>query len=129
MSIDPREIRRRPFRFFFIPQRTVRPHKGLVRLALLVPHQCGYELNVIVKNKKVGAGTLLPLHEGRGSLEGIFGEIPQKFVMGNVPLWGRFGNQMCPLAGLCEHSLTWRLQMETMCQFRGATKQRSAFRE
>lgn len=119
----------RPFRFIFIRQRTARQHKGPVQLDLFEPHEHGYEFKVVVTNKRVGAGTVLPMHEGRGSQEGIFGELKQHCAMDRVPVRRRLGNQMYLLAGLFAHNLIRRLQMETTCPVRGTTKKRSAMWE
>lgn len=116
----------RDFRFVFIRKRVARRHKGPVQLDLFVPHEEGFEFKVIITNKHVGAGTVLRFHDGRGSQEGIFGELKTHCAMGHVPVRRRLGNQMYLLAGLFAHNLVRELQMRTEERSRGTTDNRAA---
>ena len=116
----------RSFRFVFIRQRVARQRKGPVQLDLFIPHEEGFEFKVIITNKQVGAGTVLRFHEGRGSQEGIFGELKTHCAMGHVPVRRRLGNQMYLLAGLFAHNLIRELQMRTEARSRGTTDNRAA---
>jgi len=118
-----------PFRFIFIRQRTAKQRKEPVQLDLFVPHEYEYEFKVIVTNKQAGATTVLPMHEGRGAQEGIFGELKTHCAMGYVPVRSWMGNQLYLLAGLFAHNMLRRLQMETSCKARGTTRKRSALWE
>jgi len=114
------------YRFVFIRTRVSRQRKGPVQLDLFVPHETGFAFKVIVTNKQVGVGTVLRFHEGRGSQEGIFGELKTHCAMGHVPVRRRLGNQMYLLAGLFAHNLIRELQMRTAERSRGTTDNRAS---
>jgi len=114
------------YRFVFIRKRAKRQRKGPVQLDLFVPHEYGCEFKVIITNKRVGVGTVLRFHEGRGSQEGIFGELKTHCAMGHVPVRRHLGNQMYLLAGLFAHNLVRELQMRTEKPSRGTTDNRAA---
>jgi hypothetical protein len=116
----------RSYRFVFIRTRAKKQQKGPVQLDLFVPHEYGYEFKVIITNKRVGVGTVLRFHEGRGAQEGIFGELKTHCAMGHVPVRRRLGNQMYLLAGLFAHNLVRELQMRTEAPSRGTTDNRAA---
>ena len=113
-------------RFLFIRTRAKRQQKGPVQLDLFVPYEFGYEHKVVITNKRVGVGTVLRFHEGRGAQEGIFGELKTHCAMGHVPVRRRLGNQMYLLAGLFAHNLVRELQMQTETRSRGTTDNRAA---
>jgi len=69
-------------------------------LLLLQPFLAWFEFKVIITNKRVGAGTILRFHEGRGAQEGTFGELKTHCTMGHVPVRRCLGNQMYLPAGL-----------------------------
>lgn len=117
------------FRFVFIRKRVARQQKGPVQLDLFVPQETGFEFKVILTNKRVGAATVLRFHEGRGSQEGIFGELKTHCAMGHVPVRRRLGNQMYLLAGLFAHNLVRELQMRSEVRSRRTTDQRAALWE
>ena len=114
------------YRFVFIRKRAKKQQKGPVQLDLFVPYEYGYEFKVIITNKRVGVGTVLRFHEGRGAQEGIFGELKTHCAMGHVPVRRRLGNQMYLLAGLFAHNLVRELQMRTEAPSRGTTDNRAA---
>ncbi|MCP4898244.1 MAG: transposase, partial [bacterium] len=114
------------YRFVFVRTRAKQQQKGAVQLDLFVPYEYGCEFKVIITNKRVGVGTLLRFHEGRGSQEGIFGELKTHCAMGHVPVRRRLGNQMYLLAGLFAHNLIRELQMQTETRSRGTTDNRAA---
>jgi hypothetical protein len=114
------------YRFVFIRTRAKKQQKGPVQLDLFIPYECGHEFKVIITNKRVGAGTVLRFHDGRGSQEGIFGELKQHCAMGHIPVRRRLGNQMYLLAGLFAHNLVRELHMQTEAPSRGTTDNRAA---
>ncbi len=114
------------YRFLFIHKRVKRQQKGPVQLDLFIPYQHGYEFKVIITNKTVGPGTVLRFHEGRGSQEGVFGELKSNCQMGHVPVRRQLGNLMYLLAGLFAHNLVRELQMQTQERSRGTTDNRAA---
>lgn len=115
----------RRFRFLFIRTRALRQHKEPLQLDLFIPHQTGYDFKVIVTNKTLAAGHIVAYHEGRGSQEGILGELKSNCQMGYVPVRRRAGNQLYLLAGLFAHNLIRELQMATTPPCRNTTPQRA----
>lgn len=116
----------RCFRFVFIRTRAKRQYKGPVQLDLFVPYEYGYDFKVIVTSKTIGTKKLVTFHDGRGSQEGIFGELKSQCQMGHVPVRRRVGNQLYLLVGLFAHNLTRELQMATSPRCRHTTAQRAA---
>lgn len=114
------------FRFLFIRTRARRQNKEPVQLDLFVPHEHGYDFKVIVTNKTIAAGRAVTFHEGRGSQEGIFGELKTNCHMDYVPVRTRIGNQLYLLAGLFAHNLTCELHMAAHRPCRNTTAGRAA---
>lgn len=114
------------FRFLFIRTRTKRQQKGPIQLDLFVPYEYGYDFKVIVTNKRLAPKAVLSFHEGRGSQEGVFGELKTHCQMGYVPVRKCLGNQVYLLAGLMAHNLLRELQMMTSSPSRHTTRKRAA---
>ena len=114
------------FRFLFIRTLAERQYKEPIQLDLFIPHVTGYDFKVIVTNKTIAAGHVVAYHEGRGSQEGIFGELKSHCQMGYIPVRRRLGNQLYLLAGLFAHNLTRELQMAAARPCRWTTPQRAA---
>jgi len=116
----------RRFRFLFVRTLALRQHKEPIQLDLFTPHQTGFEFKVIVTNKPLGARHVVAFHEGRGSQEGVFGELKSHCQMGYVPCRRRVANQLYLLAGLLAHNLARELQMMTTPPARRTTPGRAA---
>ena len=116
----------RRFRFLFIRTRAVRQYKEPIQLDLFIPHETGYDFKVIVTNKIIGPSHVVAFHEGRGSQEGIFGDLKTHCAMDYVPVRRRVGNELYLLAGLLAHNLTRELQMQTTPPLRHTTPGRTA---
>jgi hypothetical protein len=114
------------FRFLFIRTLAERQHKEPIQLDLFIPHETGYDFKVIVTNKTMAASHIVAYHEGRGSQEGVLGELKSHCQMGYVPVRRRVGNQLYLLAGIFAHNLTRELQMATARPCRHTTPQRAA---
>ena len=114
----------RRFRFLFIRTRAKRQRKGEVQLNLFTPYERGYEFKVIVTNKPIDAGRVVAFHEGRGSQEGIFGELKSHCHMDYIPVRRLHGNQIYMLATLFVHNLGRELQMQLAGPERGTTRTR-----
>jgi hypothetical protein len=112
------------FRFLFIRTLAKRQHKGPIQLDLFLPYEYGYDFKVIVTNKTILAERVVAFHEGRGSQEGIFGELKSDCQMGYVPVRKCLGNQLYLLAGLLAHNLLRELQMMTAEPSRVTTAKR-----
>jgi len=114
------------YRFIVIRTRTKKQYKAPVQLDLFIPYDYGYEFKVIVTNKQVRTRSVVAFHDGRGSQEGIFGELKSQCQMGYVPVRTLVGNQIYLLAGLFAHNLARELQMTAFPQSRHTTAQRAA---
>jgi hypothetical protein len=115
----------RRFRFVFVRTRAKKQHKGPVQLDLFIPYEYDHDFKVIVTNKRVRAKTVVAFHDGRGSQEGVFGELKSHCQIGYVPVRTLVGNQLYLLAGLFAHNLTRELQMVTSPRCRNTTQQRA----
>lgn len=119
------QVWERRFRFLFIRTLAKRQQKGPIQLNLFVPYEYGYDFKVIVTNKTISPNRLVAFHEGRGSQEGIFGEMKTHCQMGYVPVRKCFGNQTYLLAGIFAHNLLRELQMLTRGPSRCTTAKRT----
>lgn len=115
----------RTFRFVFVRHLRKKQLKGELQLDLFVPVDWKYEYQVIVTNKTINAWHLVEYHHGRGSQEGIFGELKSHCHIGYVPVRTRLGNQVYLLAGLFAHNLIRELQMRTGSPARRTTANRA----
>jgi hypothetical protein len=123
-SWKPHSWKRR-FRFLFIRTLAKRQRKEPIQLDLFVPHEFGYDFKVVVTNKSLSPKKVVAFHEGRGSQEGIFGELKTDCQMGYVPVRKCLGNQMYLLAGLFAHNLLREFQMMTSRPSRRTTEKRT----
>lgn len=113
------------YRFLFIRKQVHKQHKSPLQLDLFIPREYGYEFKVIVTNKTSGMKKVLAFHNGRGSQEGIFGEMKSQALVAYVPVRKLVGNQLYLLSGLLAHNLMRELQMATMPKIRNTTEKRA----
>jgi hypothetical protein len=113
------------FRFLFIRTRTAKQQKEPVQLDLFEPHEYGYEFKVIITNKTLRPRRVAAFHEGRGSQEGVFGELKSHCHLDYVPVRTLYGNQTYLLAGLFAYNLLRELQMQTRTPSRRTTAKRA----
>jgi hypothetical protein len=99
------------YRFLCIRKEVRTQRKGPIQLDLFTPYQEGYEFKVVVTNKKGRARNVVAFHEGRGSQEGIFGQLRTSCRMDYVPTRTRAGNETYLLCGILAHNLLRRMQM------------------
>ena len=90
-----------------------------------IPYEYGYEFKVIVTNKTSKIKTVVAYHDGRGSQEGVFGDLKSHCQMEYVPVRTFAGNQLYLLATLFAHNLTRELHMATSPPDRHTTQQRA----
>ena len=107
----PKSWKRR-CRFLMIRTRTKQQQKGPLQLDLFEPYAYGYEFKVIVTNKDLSAAGVVSYHEGRGSQEGVFGELKSQCQMDYIPVRTRRGNETFLLASLLAFNLIRDLQMQ-----------------
>ena len=113
-------------RFVMVRTQAKKQRKGPVQLDLFEPYQYGYEFKVIVTNKELGASSLVDYHGGRGSQEGVFGELKTQCQMGYIPVRRRCGNETYLLASLFAFNLIRELQMQIEPPMRTTTRKRPA---
>lgn len=99
------QVRERHFRFLFIRMLAKRQQKGPIQLDLLVPHEYGHDFKVIVTNKTLSPNNVVAFHEGRGSQEGIFG---------NIRRTARWATCRCR-SGWAIKRLCWPASSRTIC--------------
>ncbi len=113
-------------RFLMIRTLAKKQQKGPMQLDLFEPYQYGYEFKVIVTNKDLSASAIVDYHGGRGSQEGIFGELKTNCQMDYIPVRRRLGNEMYLLASLFAFNLVRDLQMQLESPTRTTTRKRPA---
>ena len=113
-------------RFVMIRTRAKQQQKGPVQLDLFEPYEYGYEFKVIVTNKDLKAAHLVDYHGGRGSQEGVFGELKTQCQMDYIPVRKRCGNETYLLASLFAYNLIRDLQMQLEPPTRATTRKRAA---
>jgi hypothetical protein len=113
-------------RFLMIRTRAKQQQKGPVQLDLFEPYQYGYEFKVIVTNKNLSVSALVSYHGGRGSQEGVFGELKTQCQMDYIPVRRRSGNETYLLASLFAFNLIRDLQMQLAPPTRTTTRKRPA---
>ena len=114
------------YRFLFIRTRSKKQQKGPVQLDLFIPYEYGYDFKVIITNKTLRAKRVVAYHEGRGSQEGIFGELKSHCHQDYIPVRTLHGNQTYLLAGLFAYNLVRELQMQTTEPVRHTTSKRAS---
>lgn len=112
-------------RFLMIRTRAKQQQKGPVQLDLFEPYQYGYEFKVIVTNKDLGAKAVVEYHSGRGSQEGVFGELKTQCQMDYIPVKKRLGNETYLLASVFAFNLIRELQMQLKPPLRKTTRKRA----
>lgn len=113
-------------RLLFFRQQCLKPRQGPIQLDLFVPQDRFFEFKVVATNKNTSPANVLSFHNGRGSQEGIFGELKSQMQMDYLPARRLLANQMFTLAAIFAHNLNRELQMATFTPCRNTTTTRSA---
>jgi hypothetical protein len=114
------------FRFLFLRQLRSKPRKGPIQLDLFVPQDLYFEYRVIITNKTTSPRNILHFHNGRGTQEGIFGELKSDMQMDYLPTRRLLANQMFTMAAIFAHNLTRELQMQHESPNRNTTNARAS---
>jgi hypothetical protein len=114
------------YRFIFIRKLTKCHNKGVVQLDLFEPYHYDHEYQVIVTNKTINAKKILNFHCGRGSQEGIIGELKSHCGLDYIPFRNKSANQLYMLSGILAHNLNRELQMRAYSQDKNTTEKRSS---
>ena len=122
----PQSKSERMFPCVIFRQRVAIARKGPIQLDLFEPIHREYEYKVVMTNRSVGAKAILQFHNGRGSQEGIFGELKSQLSMDYIPSRRLVANQVYLLSGLIAHALGRELQMRaTPARFESNTPTRA----
>lgn len=104
---------RRKVRLIAVRTRQPKQRKGPLQLDLFVPVDSEYQYQVVATNKPTRQGHVIALHHGRGSQEGIIGELKSAMNLDYVPCRKRMANETFLLSGVYAHNLLRALQMQT----------------
>jgi hypothetical protein len=77
-----------------------------------------HQYSVIATNKTIGAPAVIAFHHGRGSQEGVIGELKSAMQFDYVPCRRRLANETYMLAASFAHNLLRLMQMDKST-FRG----------
>jgi len=121
----PKSWQRR-HRFVVICNEVKIQSKEPVQLDLFEPFKTGCDFKVVISNKSLSVPRLIDFHNGRGSQEGIFGELKSDNALAYVPTRTWTGNQTYMLAALLAHNLTRDLQMRTQSPCRKTSPKRAS---
>ena len=116
----------RRHRFILARQKAKIQHHKPLQLDLFTPHEYGFAFKAVLTNKRPGAAKAVVLHNGRGSQEGIFGELESRNHMDYVPSRTWCDNQVYLLLALFAHNLTRELQMITRASVCPTQRKRTA---
>lgn len=114
------------YRFIFIRKLTKCHKSGVIQLDLFEPYHYEYEYKVIVTNKNMNVKKILNFHCGRGSQEGIIGELKTHCGLDYIPFRNKSANQLYLFSGVMAHNLNRELQMRSYAQEKNTTEKRSS---
>lgn len=109
---------RRKIRLIAVRRKQRRQAKGPLQLDLFRPVDFDHQFSVIATNKTVGAPAVIAFHHGRGSQEGVIGELKSAMQVDYVPCRRRLANEAYMLAAVFAHNLLRLMQMDEST-FRG----------
>lgn len=113
------------FRFVIYRQRVKVKRKCALQLDIFEPREWGYEYKAVVTNKRVSVGCLLAFHNGRGTQEGIFGELKAHCQFDYIPTRKWAANRLYAQAAILAHNLTRELQMRVVDPVRATNPTRA----
>ena len=114
------------YRYIFIRTKSKIRNKGVVQLDLFEPNDYEHEYKVIVTNKIISTKKVMTFHCGRGSQEGMIGELKSHCAMDYVPFRNKVSNQLYMFSGIFAHNLNREIQMQTNKKRCGTTEKRSS---
>lgn len=114
------------YRYIFIRTKSKLRRQGVLQLDLFEPHDEEFEYKVIATNKKIGAKKLLRFHCGRGSQEGVIGELKADCALDYVPFRQKISNQLFLLSSIISHNMNREIQMHTFKREKSTTEKRGA---
>ena len=103
---------RRRVQLIAVRRRQGKQRKGPLQLDLFEPMDFEYQYTVIATNKTARAAHVIAFHHGRGSQEGVIGELKSAMQFDYIPCRKRLANETYMLAAVFAHNLLRRLQMQ-----------------
>lgn len=114
------------FRFVIYRQKVKVRRKGALQLDAFEPREWEYEYKAVVTNKPCSVGHLLAFHNGRGSQEGIIGELKTHCQFDYIPTRKWAANRLYAQAAILAHNLTRELQMRVTAPARATNPKRAS---
>jgi hypothetical protein len=99
-------------RLIAVRREQARQRKGPLQLDLFIPIDFEFQYSVIATNKIGNAANVIAFHHGRGSQEGVIGELKSAMQFDYIPCRRRLANETYMLAATFAHNLLRRLQMQ-----------------
>ncbi len=99
--------------------------KQRLKADIFEPRDFEFDYKVIVTKKKTRAKNVLMFHNGRGSQEGIIGELKSGAQFDYIPCRNFVANQHFMMASILSHNLGRELQMASTPRKRGHTWKRA----
>lgn len=99
------------FRFLIYRQKVKVKRRGALQLDVFEPREWDYEYKAVVTNKPLSAERVLAFHNGRGTQEGIIGELKAHCQFDYIPTRKWAANRLFAQAAILAHNLTRELQM------------------
>ena len=109
---------RRKIQLIAVRRSQRRQVKGPLQLDIFEPMDFDHQYSVIATNKAIGAPAVIAFHHGRGSQEGVIGELKSAMQFDYVPCRRRLANETYMLAATFAHNLLRLMQMDKST-FRG----------
>jgi len=116
----------RKYRFIFVRRLQKKQYKEALQLDMFLPNEYEYQYSVITTNKTTHAKNVIAFHNGRGSQEGIFGELKEQGNMDYIPFKRLLPNQFYLFCCTLAHNLSRELQMRVLPQKRSTSYKRAA---
>jgi hypothetical protein len=102
---------KRAYRFIFIRRKNKLQYKQPLQLDLFLPAEFTHEYKVIATNMKSAAFKAIAFHNGRGSQEGVIGELKSDAMLDYIPFRRLVPNKLFLLAAAHAHNLSRQFQM------------------
>jgi len=99
-------------RLIAVRTREAKQRKGPLQLDLFEPRDFDYTYQVIATRKETGRGCAIAFHHGRGSQEGVIGELKSMMNADYIPSTRQVANQIFMLASVYAHNVLRALQMQ-----------------
>jgi hypothetical protein len=103
---------RRRVQLIAVRRRQGKQRKGPLQLDLFEPMDFEHQYTVIATNKTGHPAQVIAFHHGRGSQEGVIGELKSAMQFDYIPCRKRLANETYMLATVFAHNLLRRLQMQ-----------------